>query len=847
MSVLKCKMCGGKPKQNLNTIYISKRLQDCLSPISQAALTTVTAPMGYGKTTAVNWYLTEQSKSEQGVQIRISIYSDNLSIFWKGVQNAFSFAGIEILSDYECPQDGASAGFLVEGLCHSLTGAVPYYIFIDDFHLLKDRRAVGFLCMLARKLPENVHLIVASRNQLLSGEEILQLGSRLYQVEMSDLCLNPPELAIYAHKCGTKLDEKQLEELYHFSEGWFSAVYLNLCAYVKRGQLWQDSSDIHEMFTRAMIDPLPEKRREFLIMMGLADEFTLEMAMAVTGDDDAAQLLQALTQENAFVTRLADGKTYRFHHMMKDCARKAFFTLDKEKQSICQNRYGDWYERQKMYIHALSSYQAGKNYDGMLRVIQKDAGILLSALKPEEVLEWINQCPASVLRAYPLSVLVLMRSMFNWKKIPKMLELKELLLTAVAENTALSKEERGNLLGECDLIMSFLMYNDIEKMSRFHRSASAQMSRPAISIQKQGGWTFGSPSVLMMFHRAPGNLEKEREEMDECMPHYYKITNGHGQGAERVMCAEAEFMQGNFVDAQIRLEDAYEHIAQNGQESIALCCDFLALRLSLCAKFSPRKTILQRREELLQKHNTAWLNIFDSICAYYYALIGQEILIPAVFREHRLGDVNFLAPGKPMMELIENQVYLEQKEYVKVIGRSESLLALCENMHYALVALHIRIQTAAAYEKLGKTREARELLKLSLEAAVQDDFLMPFVENYRYLSEAYASLLIGGKNEFLTRITELGKRWEEQGRALCCEKKYPDVFQTLTRRELEITELMALHLSNREIAAKLFLSEGTVKQYINQIYSKLQIAGDTRTKRKLLLEYLREEKYFLTF
>ena len=67
-----------------------------------------------------------------------------------------------------------------------------------------------------------------------------------------------------------------------------------------------------------------------------------------------------------------------------------------------------------------------------------------------------------------------------------MLELKELLLTAVAENTALSKEERGNLLGECDLIMSFLMYNDIEKMSRFHRSASAQMSRPAISIQKQG-------------------------------------------------------------------------------------------------------------------------------------------------------------------------------------------------------------------------------------------------------------------------------------------------------------------------------------------------------------------------
>ena len=74
-------------------------------------------------------------------------------------------------------------------------------------------------------------------------------------------------------------------------------------------------------------------------------------------------------------------------------------------------------------------------------------------------------------------------------------------------------------------------------------------------------------------------------------------------------------------------------------------------------------------------------------------------------------------------------------------------------------------------KKLGKTREARELLKLSLEAAVQDDFLMPFVENYRYLSEAYASLLIGGKNEFLTRNHRAWKTLGRARRALCCEKK----------------------------------------------------------------------------
>ena len=48
-------------------------------------------------------------------------------------------------------------------------------------------------------------------------------------------------------------------------------------------------------------------------------------------------------------------------------------------------------------------------------------------------------------------------------------------------------------------------------------------------------------------------------------------------------------------------------------------------------------------------------------------------------------------------------------------------------------------------------------------------------------------------------------------------------------------------MSNKEIGFRMFLSEGTVKQYINQIYSKLQITGDTRTKRQQLLEMLHEK------
>ena len=827
-----------KEKISLNSIYISERLQKSLQPVSNSALTAITAPMGYGKTTAVNWYLSRMAKDSQALLIRISIYSQNLSIFWKSVQNAFSFAGLNFLENYDCPEDEASAGFLTEILCYQLEKCENCYIFIDDFHLLKDDRAVTFLCRMAGRIPENVHLIVASRNHFISDDWIVRLGGRLHRIEIDDLRLNAGELSAYIRRCGTSLTDSQLEQLLKSSEGWFAAVYLNLCSFSKSGELPGKTSDIYQMFSASMLNPLPEDRKEFLSAMGLADEFTEEMAEFITKREDVHQILKMLTRQNAFVTCLNDGQTYRFHHMMKECAFRAFRTLDDSRQAFYYERYGAWYEKHGAYIHALSAYRRNQNFAAILRVVQKDAGILLASLKPEEVLEVLNRCPVSVLKEYPLAILVLMRCMFNWKNIPKMLELKELLLASIREHPKLPEEERGNLLGECDLIQSFLMYNDISRMSQFHRSASEKMTRPAISIRSDGGWTFGSPSVLMMFHRKSGDLDKELEEMNQCMPHYYKITNGHGQGAETIMSAEAHFMRGNFVDAHIALEKAYTQIQGNGQESIALCCDFLAQRLSICMDIKMRNTFEERRKELLQGHNTTWVNIFDSTCAYYYAVTGQTERIPALFGAHMLSTVNFLAPGRPMMEMIENQVYLAQGEYSKVIGRSESILAMCQALHYDLVALHVQIQLLAANWKLGKTEQALELLRRSLSQAFPDGILMPFVENYPYIEEFLKGSFFGINENFLFRITRMGKEWEMRCDQLKKEEAYPPVFKVLSDRELEITELMAKHMSNKEIAQSLFLSEGTVKQYINQIYSKLQIPGDVRVKRKYLLEMM---------
>lgn len=64
------------------------------------------------------------------------------------------------------------------------------------------------------------------------------------------------------------------------------------------------------------------------------------------------------------------------------------------------------------------------------------------------------------------------------------------------------------------------------------------------------------------------------------------------------------------------------------------------------------------------------------------------------------------------------------------------------------------------------------------------------------------------------------------------EDRYRDRLADLTPREEEILKLLATGESNREIGARLFISEQTVKNHVASIFRKLQV--NDRTKAALL-------------
>jgi DNA-binding NarL/FixJ family response regulator len=78
----------------------------------------------------------------------------------------------------------------------------------------------------------------------------------------------------------------------------------------------------------------------------------------------------------------------------------------------------------------------------------------------------------------------------------------------------------------------------------------------------------------------------------------------------------------------------------------------------------------------------------------------------------------------------------------------------------------------------------------------------------------------------------VGRVLEEFARVSRLRAAAKEVFAELTRREMEVLELVGKGLRNREIAEGLFLSEKTVKNHISSIFVKLQV--NDRTEAALL-------------
>lgn len=829
---------------HLNDIYITDRLKERLKDIKDYRITTVIAPMGYGKTTAIKWWEKYYArKIPDAVILRQIIATDSINDFWNG------FCGA--LKDYPdlssslralgYPEDAHDMQVFEELLSDGIAaGEVPVYFVLDDVYILCHGALVDLICFLLERLPEQIHIVLISRNQIFKDAVRMRLGSNLNEINADDLRLRYEEIMDYADRCELPLPDEKGKILTSVSEGWISFVYLIFKSFVQKG-VWQfDTFDIFKLIEDVMLRPLSQRHQKFLVLNSVTEDFTSEQAAFMWPGDDAAELLDSLSKNNAFITYNDDG-VYRYHHMLRQSARRRFAALCEEEKQQIYCRLGEWYAGRSDYLAAQLAYDKGEDWKGLLAMIARDCGKSIGGEHRQTLYRWGRECPSEILNAHPDVILILMRKLFSFRQIPEMLRLKEILMESLATNETLTEEERNDYYGECELVMSFLQYNDISAMSVYHRKACAMMQRTSRCIDASGTWTFGSPSVLMMYHRHSGMLDRENEEMLECMPYYYQVADSHGNGAEYVMLAETNYLRGDFSQAEINYHLGYSAANRKHQYSILVTAQFVAIRMALyhgdyekvCLIFEDLRHLLKEKRQFIL------LKTLDLCEGWILALLKMPGSAASWLLSPEAAE-SVMHPAAPMLQMICNQLLLAKGELLQLLSRRRSCHELYEASHCLYCDILLSLQCAAAAEGLGRREEALAFLEKGLENAVSDRLWLVFAE----FGAVFIPLLetIKNKGRFIEEIPVIIDYCKSFEESLCRIRSHsfgiiPDY--GFTDREKEIALLAAARKTNKEIASALFLSEATVKNHMNRIFDKMGISGSHRNKRILLAEKLR--------
>lgn len=292
-----------------------ERLDVLMSRITEYRLTTVVAPAGSGKTTALAHYA-------DGMDRPVAWYTvdslDDDTAFLGHLQHA-----IENVLGLPPAAPWTSANDVVECLVEVDR---PTVIVVDDLHLVRGTPAEQVLADVVLRLPAGCSLVVGSRSmpqlptaRLEVMDEVLVIGTddlrfRTWEAEqllgeIHGLLLGPDDVAHLTRRVG----------------GWAAGFQLFQLAARDKSPADQrrlaGHSSILSPLTRRylaqnMLHALSDDTRDFLLQTSMLGTVTAEIADDLLGCHGSAARLGHLESSELFVTRL-DEATYRYHEVLR--------------------------------------------------------------------------------------------------------------------------------------------------------------------------------------------------------------------------------------------------------------------------------------------------------------------------------------------------------------------------------------------------------------------------------------------------------------------------------------------------------------------------------------------------
>lgn len=821
-----------KAKQHdTRRLYFTEHVAKAMNKVLDYPLIVVEAPMGYGKTTAVREYL-----NNSGVDVLwLRVYDSNAVAFWNGFCRQLGEVD-DIRSDslirLGFPDDGISrqeALNIIEGM--KFTGRTV--LVIDDYHLVDSAAVDSFIEFLIQNRISNFNIVLTARYIKLQNMDELKLKSYLLHITKENFELDSNDIKIYYKLCGINLKDSDANRLYTMTEGWISALYLLMLNYLEEGN-FEMSGNIYKLVEKTVYMPFSNEIKDFLQTICIFESFSLELAIHMSQNDNANSLLTEVTSKNALIKYDERTKTYHIHNIFTKFLKDLFEVRNDDYKKEMYKNAAHWYLKAGDYHACMHYFYLSDDFDSLLSVVEMDKGHSFHNEHKKILNQYFRDCLAEIKQQHPIALLVYALCLFAFNENEMFEKVCGEFIDALECCRKLDLESRNELMGEFELLLSFTKYNDILKMREHIKKAIFLLEHPAKFIDTMTSWTFGSPSVLYMFHREVGRMDNEVCNLTEAMLFYNQLTQGHGAGGEYVMEAEAFYNRGDFENTEIAIHKAFYQANRYEQGDIAIYAKFLQARLAFVrGEYSTILCILQEMHaEVVQKK---WYNLMHTIelCdVFIYAGLRRSEKIPLWIAEGDFDSSRLYYPAKAFMNIVYGRVLLINGEYYKLLGIAGQLIDTASVYPNLLGQIYTYIYLAASNLQIFRQEEARTALKQALDLALPDRLYMPFVENGDtisallwefYKQEDYC--------EDIKRILKLYDTYhiatEQMITGLVTDEK-----PKLSEREQEIAQLAAKGFTNKVIGERLFISENTVKMALKSVFSKLSI-----NNRALLKQY----------
>ena len=814
----------GRVRQiNPNAKYYPPRLLDKLEFVRSYPFTLIEAPSGFGKTTLLEYFFEEQIPRS----VPRSTYdfeSDEPLHIWKQICRRIG----EV--DPECgeklrrygPPDEDNISEIHEAL-QALDCPSEAYLWLDNYKRWNNSFSGEFLSHLARHGGKNLHVIVSSQPLPPDTRARANLTAGCWQMTDEDLVFRPEDIGAYFSAAGISLSGAQIRQASELTEGWIMALCLQMLCYLEHGEFEQGG--MTTLMEHAFWDRLSPREQDFLLKISIFPRFTLGQATALS-QLSSGEIDRVLRDKRYFIHFDPENRFFYPHSQLKILLQEHFSCLPQEQQREIYLQGGEVARQAKDRLNTLRFYYSAGAWERILEMPLSSyelADVMQAEVHPI-ILDILSLTPMEIKLRHPRAILSMAFCLFIIGETGKLAELREEILEII-RNSDLPAGEKDSLEGEYELLISFLEYNRISDMSRHHRRALELLGGPARLISPRSIWTFGSPSILYLYWRKAGGLDEELAEMDECMPVYYKLSNGHGSGAELIMRAEAHLMRGETDDALPLCYQALFVATQNRQDSVYQCGLFTLCRLAfLRGSTEEVEETLNSMHDLAERHREDLSRYTYDLAAGYMSVIrGKPDNISPWLAAGDISDKRLVMMVQPLAHIIYGRCLLLRKEYHKLLGVSQYFLGLSSVFPNLLTQVYTHIYCAVALDALGKGADALSHLQSAADLAMPDRICLPFAEMYRSIRFLLPAVLM--PLEERERIEALA--------AVSCGPE-PEEEEPFTPREKEILALLREGLTNKEIGARMSLSPNTVRNAVSAMLRKRKV--ETRQQLSRLTE-----------